>query len=104
MFIATHVPLPEDASPLPYADKVSHVIIYLILTFLLALWWQTRYQPVKRHQLLIIGAIMIIYSIFDELSQGLVGRTPQIWDGVADLVGTFLGLAFFVGRARLQSS
>jgi VanZ family protein len=38
-------------------------------------------------------AVVAAYSVFDELTQLLVGRTADVFDALADWLGAVLGLA-----------
>lgn len=94
-FIATHLPVSVETPGLPYADKISHVVIYAGLAFLCALTWQKHATVGIRHMWAIF-IILLFYSCLDEFLQGFVGRTPNIWDGVANVAGIFLGFIVFI--------
>lgn len=97
MFIATHLP-PSQVSIPGGSDKSIHALAFFGLGFLLSLWkWFKRPQSIAtsiRTWLMILG-----YACVDELLQGPVGRTPDIHDGFADMIGATAGIAvaYFAG-------
>jgi VanZ family protein len=105
MFTGTHWPnLKLDAYP-ENTDKALHLTGYAGFGFLLGLWFSTRGaeaagRPFGRAVLglkdcLWILAVIVGYSIFDEVSQIPVGRTCDFWDAVADWAGGLIGLSVF---------
>ena len=99
-FAATHTPIPEGTEGLPYIDKITHAIIYAILSFLLALWLNKR-TPITYTQSLSIFGLLLAYSFLDESLQALVERTPDTQDIAADIVGILIGLfAFFKSKEK----
>jgi VanZ family protein len=86
-------------------DKVLHLSGYAGLTFLIALRLSLksssdpaeplRLNPITLRQSLWILAVIVAYSIFDELTQPYFGRTCDFRDALADWAGGILGLAAF---------
>ncbi|HZJ10327.1 MAG TPA: VanZ family protein [Trueperaceae bacterium] len=74
------------------SDKVAHAFAYLVLGGLAALATGSRAG----------GALLaVLYGISDEIHQSFVpGRTPELWDLVADASGALVGawLAFWLVR------
>lgn len=89
-FVATHWPRLELAgtggAPL---DKLAHALNFAVLT---ALLWQTGW--VRR--LAVLPAVMVAWSSFDELTQGIpgLGRTVDLDDWLANLAGLSGSVAF----------
>jgi VanZ family protein len=81
---------------LTLSDVIYHAVGYFglsILLFLVMLAYGVG--PVTR----VVGllAIMAVYGAFDEISQGWVGRDPDIGDWLADMLGVVT--AWLTGRA-----
>jgi VanZ family protein len=105
MFAGTHWPnLRLDAYP-ENTDKVLHLTGYAGFGFLLALWFSLRgsnaaIEPFGRavpalKNCFWILAVIVGYSIFDEVSQPPFGRTCDPMDAVADWIGGAIGLGVF---------
>ena len=101
IFVATH--LPSSALPrLQWSDKVYHAIAFSGLAFLLA--WAIPARRGKRIQHLLLAALFAIgYACLDEFSQKFIpGRSCDVWDVAADVVGTGIGLTgYLVCRSLL---
>ncbi len=71
-------------------DKAVHVIMYFAISTL-ALW---SYSTSKTQSILTIVLIVIAYSILIELLQEFtpLKRSGEIYDVVANSIGTFLGI------------
>ncbi len=82
--------VPETLSIIP--DKVGHVILYAGLGFLVALYIKRNHGI---NTIMIWGltaAFCFVYGISDEFHQYFVeGRSSEIGDVMADLIGGFLG-------------
>jgi VanZ family protein len=88
LFLGTHVPVSLKTGP--GGDKVLHFLAYTGLAFLMALVIG-GHRPTWRAFALVLVATLA-YGGFDEFSQLLVGRHCDVWDFVADFLGTLLGL------------
>jgi VanZ family protein len=77
------------------SDKLPHVIAYSVLAILFASVWRTFSGPLSWRHLGISWALLVLYGIFDELTQTLVGRHGSVLDWLADVAGIILGLAIF---------
>lgn len=97
LFVATHIPVPQVVQEADVSDKGLHLLANMILVFL---FWFTvsdgRRANWRQAAPWCVLGIMLAYAIFDELTQGFVaGRICDPRDLLADLVGTFTGLAVF---------
>jgi VanZ family protein len=112
MFTGTHWPNLSLAAYPENTDKALHLTGYAGFGFLLALWFSVRptnqgSRPLGRAFLplkdcLWILAVVVGYSIFDEVSQPPFGRTCDFWDAVADWGGGLIGVgAFTLARLTL---
>lgn len=83
--VLTHTP-PAHMPQGPASDKVLHFLAYFGLTFMLgtALW---TVVPRWRWVPLIVFLVASIYGAIDERTQGLVRRSPEFGDWVADTYG-----------------
>ena len=91
--------MPKSAEPppfwitlIPYFDKVVHLGLYTVLAFL----WYHSYK--LKHSKLFFVLILIYCFILGgaiELIQPYVGRTKEMMDLVADLLGSVLGIGCF---------
>lgn len=88
IIVLTTIPVPQSVS-VPGGDKTAHLVMYGVLGFLSmrAAW---RAQAPSRSILLVILAIAA-FGAFNEIYQGWVGRTPDLLDWFADIVGASLG-------------
>jgi VanZ family protein len=103
-FVITHVPpiLPKDEEPRfdpPVGpDKLVHFVGFAMLAFLLMNVFRSR-RGIAWTLL-----VCVTYGIVDELTQPTFGRTADVWDYVADLIGAVAGVAVFHGWTRRSVS
>ncbi|MCK4960594.1 MAG: VanZ family protein [Planctomycetes bacterium] len=94
LFILTHIPVPGIARQSGMSDKTMHILAYMVLTFLAWLavspYKKVNWREVKVWAIL---AVIVWYGLFDEWFQGRVGRSANLMDFYADLVGAMAGLA-----------
>ena len=105
MFTGTHWPNLSLAQYPESTDKVLHFSGYAGFSFLLAVWlWlkrasagteARRWSGISLRDVLLILAIVVVYSIVDEYSQTPFGRTCDYRDAIADCVGGVIGLGAF---------
>ncbi len=105
MFTGTHWPNLSLAAYPENTDKALHLTGYAGFGFLLALWFSVRSAnqgsrplggallPLTKY--LWILAVIVGYSIFDEVSQPPFGRSCEFWDAVADWGGGLIGVGVF---------
>ncbi len=92
--LATHVQVPSAAEPLMIADKAIHATMYAILAMLLGI----RLGRGGRAPAVVFGLglfILAVYGAADEMTQPAFGRTCDLFDWFADLVGAGLGLGAY---------
>jgi dipeptide/tripeptide permease len=101
IFTLTHIPVVPTGLP-AHSDKVTHLLMYLGLGFLLA-WWFHNAGRVGVRLFVTVLFIAAVYAAIDELLQKPVGRTADIRDSLADVAGAIIGFAcFLVTRAIMQ--
>ena len=103
IYFMTHWPRVEDFPSmrwLPHADKVVHFCFYGGWA---ALWcWVLvgRGTSVSRRAVawLVLGGM--IYAVFDELTQAIVGRDPEVGDFLGDTCGVVVMLLLLAWYSR----
>jgi VanZ family protein len=97
IFIGSSIPADSfPNSPIFTYDKVLHSGVFFVFAMLTerALRHQTRYPFLALHSGLITLLIAVFYGALDEFHQRYVpGRTPDIYDLLADTSGALLFLA-----------
>ncbi len=96
LFTLAHVPIPQLVFRAHVSDKSLHFTAYLILAFLF--WFAIN--PERKVNWLRASAWWVLlvlagYGIADEVLQDLSGRSCDIMDYVADLIGAITGLILF---------
>lgn len=73
-------------------DKVVHIFTFIILGFCYCMAF-------PKHRFIVFLGIMLGYALLTEVLQEVMGlgRTMEIWDIVADVLGVFLGYVFWLG-------
>jgi VanZ family protein len=111
MFTGTHWPKFNLERYPQNTDKLLHFSAYAGLSFLIALrlackrasaageW--LRLPSLAVRDVLWIMAVIVGYSIFDEVTQPYFGRTCDFFDALADWIGGSFGLGVFVVIRRL---
>ena len=94
MFAGTHWPTmaPGVQNNL---DKVYHFAAYAGLTFLILLWWLAHRGLTWRGYLAVICLVGLLGAI-DEVTQIPVGRSADVRDWIADMLGAHVGAAGFM--------
>jgi len=100
MFCATHWPdvdrfRPESGWPFPGFDRLVHFGLYAVWGFL---WWLIFLVSRRAVSRWVIGWVLaggIVWAAFDECTQAVVGRTPDVVDFVCDLGGLLASLVIF---------
>ena len=106
LFILSHIPIPSKVREAGVSDKMLHFLAYLALVLL---FWillnPNRKVCWRKAPVWLALLIMLTYGIIDEVLQGVVGRSCDVMDLAADMVGTFAGLIlltfFTVGPASV---
>ena len=84
---ATHWPQLKLRPDAPASDKLIHLLAFGGLTFLL---WQTRWF--RRRWTVVV--IALVWSLLDELTQGLMQRVVSGYDMVANVLGVLVAGAW----------
>ncbi len=93
-FVLTHIPIPESIRRAHVSDKCLHVLGYMVLTFLL--WYAFKPQRKVRWREAspwLVVLVVLLYGIADEVIQGFVGRSCDVRDLAADMIGAIVGLS-----------
>ena len=99
----------EGAPRFPYADKVFHIILYLMLAGLLI--WALRATRFRYNKFIAVIAfsVALVYGLSDEIHQIFVsGREFSLLDLAADGVGAGIGtlialrLAMFIRKEKIK--
>lgn len=104
MFVVTTIPttaVPHEA--LFGFDKLIHAFMYggLTVLFVRYLLYCKEYSFGK--SLWVSALVILLYGIFDELHQTLVGRVASVADYVTDVVGVFLALVVLLVIKRFKA-
>ncbi|GBE29607.1 MAG TPA: VanZ family protein [Bacteroidetes bacterium] len=98
LFVLSSIPsdaFPELKEPLGF-DKLIHLLLYGVLGALGLRGW-----PGRNISPWIVFVFCVGYGVTDELHQYFVpGRTPDIWDWLADTVGSLIGVLGMWGWMR----
>lgn len=94
LFVATHLPLGEEAFPSQVSDKSLHWIAYTGLAFLLCCW-REAIKRVTFRCLVQIVVLLAFYASLEELLQIPIGRHADVRDGIADMGGSGCGILLF---------
>jgi len=88
LFVLGHMPIPKLVRQADMSDKGLHALAYFILVFLL--WGTVRpYERVnwRKATVWLILALVVWYGVMDEWLQGYTGRSPDVKDFAADVIG-----------------
>ncbi|WP_218932266.1 VanZ family protein [Adhaeretor mobilis] len=108
LFLGTHLPLsislPQThLGPVSIEDKIVHLGLYALLTFfVLAGWELTLRRELQPKHYFAVWLVGTVYGMIDEITQIPVGRTGDMHDWLADVIGIVVGLVLFqVVRKKL---
>ncbi len=96
LFTATTLP-GKDMPNIGVSDKISHFTGYFGLAVLLNIFLliQNKKQKLKKNAWLFTLIIGSVYGAIDELHQKFIpGRSCDILDWLADVIGILLGITF----------
>jgi VanZ family protein len=98
---------PPSSFPVTFGllDKLGHLVVYLILAFFSYRWWSSRRGSARRgtarrgiarrrHRVARILATVVLCSLYGgalELLQRYFGRSPEVLDLLADVIGSAVG-------------
>lgn len=106
MYLVTHLPgidewRPRGGWPIRDPDKYVHFFAFAGWVLVWAWLLEGHGRRVGRSALIVLFLGGAVYAAFDELTQGLVGRTPDWIDWVMDIAGLIAGVIIvFVHRSR----
>lgn len=89
-----HIPVPQWARRTGFSDKTMHYFAYFILACLL--WFAVSPDKKvnwRKLRLWLALLVIILYAILDEILQGHMGRSADIRDFAADVIGALAGFA-----------
>lgn len=91
--------LPEFNTPsLISYDKLAHAFVFSVLVLLMMVGFikQSTYPLLRNYPARYSLIISISYALVLEITQGLsTGRTVELYDGVANVIGCFIGYGIF---------
>ena len=96
LFVLGHIPIPQLVYKAQVSDKTLHLVAYLILVFLL--WFAVSPDKKVNWGKAAVWWVFLIttgYGAVDELLQKYTGRSCDINDFLADMVGVAGGLILF---------
>ena len=102
LVVGTHLPADRVPNTFSTMDKAVHLVAYAGLAVLLAIHLY-RKMPAKNWQgYLFVG--LSLFGALDEYTQRFVGRIPDVFDWIADVLGVGVGLcAFLVAESWLRN-
>jgi VanZ family protein len=102
--LSSGVKIPESMSDLTGTDKIGHLVIYAIFSFLafLGVYNGRKEMPDNFNALLVVG-LCSIYGVLMEILQFTFfpGRYFEFLDIIANIIGSFTGLfafKFFINK------
>jgi VanZ family protein len=99
------IPTGIPTAPPSFEREVFFTVVHLVFFGITAVLWAFALEKEMSltMALLIVAIFLLSYGFVIELAQGTVqGRSPQIWDILADIVGVSLGLALFRWKTSLK--
>ena len=101
-FLSSQTTLPQPPGPLGW-DKLQHLLAYGALGFAIGLWITPAFW--KRRPMLAVLLTTLtgsVYGIIDEIHQYFVpGRHSNVWDWVANTLGSLLGALAIMFAVRI---
>ena len=97
--------LPHVKTPIIAADKLAHVFVFFIFCLFSrrALFFQSALPFLKKWSLVFAFILTCLYGYLDEVHQLYVpGRTYDYFDMLANAIGAFLFIVFFLVINRFR--
>lgn len=94
MFLGTHIPLKMEQLTAHNKDKLLHLAAYGGLGLLVS--WRVSRLPRWLRQFWLAWGAILLWACVDEITQPLVGRTLDVYDWIADAIGSAFGLVLGV--------
>lgn len=103
LFIGTHIPMDSSEIAPSVSDKLVHFSAYAGLTVLVLAGWELTIGRLEPKHYFAVWLAGVLYGVFDEVSQTPVGRSCDMNDWIADVLGITCGLiAFRLCRGMLH--
>jgi VanZ family protein len=94
LFVGTHLPPGEISTP-DISDKLAHFIGYAGLATLILAVWELSIGKLQPRHYFAVWLAGVAYGAFDEWTQIPVGRTCDMNDWAADVVGVTSGIIIY---------
>ena len=94
LFLGTHVPSVGAGEP-SFSDKWAHFGAYLFLCVLVLAGWELTIGKLQPRHYFAVWLAGVVYGAFDEWTQIPVGRTCDMSDWAADVIGVTLGIVVY---------
>ncbi len=94
LFIGTHIP-PAGIRGASFSDKWAHFGGYLLLTALVLTGWELTIGKLHPRHYFAVWLAGVVYGAFDEWTQIPVGRTCDMSDWAADVLGVTIGIVVY---------
>jgi VanZ family protein len=94
LFIGTHLPSTSLAR-LTYSDKLLHLGGYALLTLCVLAGWELTIGRLEPKHYFAVWLAGTLYAAVDEVTQIPVGRSCDINDWAADVLGIVVGIVVF---------
>jgi VanZ family protein len=99
LFIGTHLPAERLESVATVYDKWLHFGGYAVLTIVVLAGWEVTIGTLQPKHYFAVWLAGTLYGAFDEVTQTPVGRSCDINDWMADVLGILCGLLTYrLGR------
>jgi VanZ family protein len=99
LFIGTHLPAERLESVATVSDKWLHFGGYAVLTIVVLAGWEVTIGTLQPKHYFAVWLAGTLYGAFDEVTQTPVGRSCDINDWMADVLGILCGLLTYrLGR------
>jgi VanZ family protein len=94
LFIGTHLP-PGEIGPPGFPDKLAHLGGYAILAVLVLAVWELSTERLQARHFFAVWLAGTVYGAIDEWTQIPVGRTCDMNDWGADVLGVVIGIVAY---------
>jgi VanZ family protein len=94
LFVATHVPT-ISVDRLTLSDKFYHLGAYAVLTLCVLAGWELTIRRLEPKHYFAVWLAGTLYAAMDEVTQVPVGRSCDINDWAADVLGIVIGIIVF---------
>jgi VanZ family protein len=103
-FLSSQTILPKPKGILGF-DKLQHLLAFAVFTGAVCLWISREKWRIRGPFFMLIAAAAgSVYGIVDEVHQYFVpGRDCNVWDWIADTLGSVIGAAVFAGLMNLAA-